>query len=58
MKTPHVTDFDLLVVGETYVEFRCRGDIAVAEGYNKDVGGADIAVAAAAARLGEAIEEP
>jgi len=49
-----VTDFDLLVIGEVYVEFRCKGDIAVADGYEKDIGGADVAVAATAARLGSA----
>lgn len=55
MRTPHVTDFDLLVVGELYVEFRCRGDIDVADGYSRDIGGSDVAVAAAAARLGSAV---
>ncbi|MBD3239468.1 MAG: hypothetical protein GF331_02710 [Chitinivibrionales bacterium] len=55
MRTPHVTDFDLLVVGETYVELRCRGDIAVADTYSKDIGGADIVTAATAARLGSSV---
>jgi len=55
MGIPHVTDFDLLVIGETYVEFRCRGDIAVADAYRKDVGGADVVVSATAARLGSAV---
>ncbi len=55
MKTPHVTDFDLLVVGETYLEFRCKGDVSVADSYERDIGGADLVVASTAARLGSSV---
>jgi 2-dehydro-3-deoxygluconokinase len=55
MKPRHIPDFDLLVVGETFVEFHCKGDIAVADSFDKDVGGTDITVAATAARLGSAV---
>jgi 2-dehydro-3-deoxygluconokinase len=52
MKPLRVPDFDLLVIGEVYVEFRCKGDIVVADSYHKDIGGADVLVGATAARLG------
>lgn len=55
MKPAHIRDHDLLVVGEIFIEFRCEGDIAVADAYTKDIGGADIVVAVAAARLGSGI---
>jgi 2-dehydro-3-deoxygluconokinase len=51
-KASHLRDYDLLVVGEAYVEMRCDGDIAITETYSKDIGGADVYVAASAARLG------
>jgi 2-dehydro-3-deoxygluconokinase len=51
----HMPDFDLLVVGETYVEFRCKGDPAAADSYERDVGGSDVVVAATAARLGSSV---
>lgn len=55
MRSTQLPDFDLLVIGETYLEMRCKGEIDVAESYEKSVGGADIAVAAAASRLGSAV---
>jgi len=55
MRRLHVPDFDLLVIGEIFVELRCKGDITVSEKFEKDIGGADIAVAAAAAKLGSAV---
>jgi 2-dehydro-3-deoxygluconokinase len=55
MKPAHIRDYDLLVVGECFVEFRCDGDISLAESYSKDIGGADLAVAVAAARLGSGV---
>jgi 2-dehydro-3-deoxygluconokinase len=55
MKPAHIRDYDLLVIGETFVEFRCDGDIAVAEAFTKDIGGADIVVAVTAARLGSGV---
>jgi 2-dehydro-3-deoxygluconokinase len=55
MKPVHIRDFDMLVVGEIFVEFRCEGDIAVSEAYAKDIGGADIVAAVTAARLGSGV---
>jgi 2-dehydro-3-deoxygluconokinase len=55
MKPAHIRDYDLLVVGECFVEFRCEGDILLSEGYLKDIGGADLAVAVTAARLGSGV---
>jgi 2-dehydro-3-deoxygluconokinase len=55
MKPAHIRDYDLLVVGESFVEFRCDGDIALAEGFAKDIGGADLVVAVTAARLGSGV---
>ncbi len=55
MKPAYVRDFDLLVIGETFVEMRCDGDIALADRYRKSIGGADIITAVAAARLGSAV---
>jgi len=52
VKASHLRDFDLLVIGEVYIEMRCDGDIAISNAYEKDIGGADVYVAAAAARLG------
>ncbi len=46
---------DLLVLGEILVEFRCDGDIAVSEKFKKDIGGADVYTAGAAARLGSGV---
>jgi 2-dehydro-3-deoxygluconokinase len=51
----HIRDYDLLVVGESFVEFRCDGDVAAADTYEKDIGGADLVVAVAAARLGSGV---
>jgi 2-dehydro-3-deoxygluconokinase len=55
MKPIHARDYDLLVIGECFVEFRCDGDICVCDTYEKDVGGADVVVAATAARLGSGV---
>jgi 2-dehydro-3-deoxygluconokinase len=55
MKPVAIRDFDLLVIGETFVEFRCEGDIALTDTFQKDIGGADVYVAAAAARLGSSV---
>lgn len=55
MKPIHIRDYDLLVIGECYVEFRCNGDVARCESYEKDIGGADIVTATSAARLGSGV---
>ena len=55
MKPVHIRDYDLLVIGECFVEFRCDGDICLSDTYQKDIGGTDILVAATAARLGSGV---
>ncbi len=55
MKPMQIRDYDLLVIGECYVEFRCEGDLCLCNSFEKDVGGADAVVAAAAARLGSGV---
>lgn len=55
MKPVHIRDYDLLVIGECYIEFRCDGDICLCNSYDKDIGGADIVTAATAARLGSGV---
>jgi 2-dehydro-3-deoxygluconokinase len=55
MKPMHVRDYDLLVIGESFVEFRCDGDVSLSDTYEKDIGGADIVVAATTARLGSGV---
>jgi 2-dehydro-3-deoxygluconokinase len=55
MKPYHIRDYDLLVVGECYVELSCDGDISLEASYRKDIGGADIVTAATAARLGSPV---
>jgi sugar/nucleoside kinase (ribokinase family) len=55
MKPGHLRDFDLLVIGEAYVEMRCEGDISISDSYEKDMGGSDVYVAASAARLGSCV---
>ena len=55
MKQLQVRDYDLLTIGECFVEMRCDGDISRSTGYDKDIGGADVVVAATAARLGSGI---
>ena len=55
MKPLQIRDYDVLVIGECYVEFRCEGDLCVCDSYEKDVGGADVVVAATAARLGSGV---
>jgi 2-dehydro-3-deoxygluconokinase len=55
MKPAPLRDYDLLVVGESFIEFRCEGDIALAESYSKDIGGADLVTAVTAAKLGSGV---
>jgi 2-dehydro-3-deoxygluconokinase len=55
MKPAYIRDFDLLVIGETFVEMRCEGDVAGSGSYEKAIGGADIVTAVTAARLGSAV---
>ncbi len=55
MNTSRLRDYDLLTIGEVFVEFECDGDIAVADHFHKGIGGADVYVAAAAARLGSTV---
>jgi 2-dehydro-3-deoxygluconokinase len=55
MSPYHIRDYDLLIIGELFVELSCEGDIAVSETYRKDIGGADVYVAATAARLGSGV---
>jgi 2-dehydro-3-deoxygluconokinase len=55
MKPAHIRDYDLLVVGESFVEFRSEADICNTDSYDKDIGGADLVVAVAAARLGSSV---
>ncbi|MDR0307522.1 MAG: PfkB family carbohydrate kinase [Chitinispirillales bacterium] len=49
-------DYDLLVIGECFVEFACENDVVKNNSFQKDIGGADIVVAAAAARLGSGVQ--
>lgn len=51
----HVRDYDLLVIGETFIEFQCDGDITISESFKKDIGGADTYVAVTAAKLGSGV---
>ncbi|NLP03414.1 MAG: sugar kinase [Fibrobacter sp.] len=55
MKPIHIRDYDLLVIGECYVEFRCDGDLSLCNTFDKDIGGADIVTAVTAARLGSGV---
>ena len=55
MKPAPVRNYDVLVIGECFVEFRSDSDICIANEYKKDIGGADILVAATAARLGSGV---
>lgn len=50
-----IRDYDILVIGECFVEFRCDGDVCRESSYEKDIGGADTVVAATAARLGSGV---
>jgi 2-dehydro-3-deoxygluconokinase len=52
MKSVYDREYDLLVIGETMMEFSCDGDILKSGSFGTDIGGADIIVAVAAARLG------
>ena len=56
MKPIHIRDYDLLVLGECFIEFRCEGDICLSDTYEKDIGGADVVVAATSARLGSGVQ--
>jgi len=55
MISVHNKEYDLLVVGETMVELTCESDVVSSGSFKKDVGGADVVVAAAAARLGSKV---
>jgi 2-dehydro-3-deoxygluconokinase len=55
MKPMQIRDYDILVIGECYIEFRCDSDISLCTTYEKDIGGADAVVAATAARLGSGV---
>lgn len=55
MKPVHIRDYDLLVIGECFVEFRAENDVSRNNSYEKDIGGADVTVAATAARLGSGV---
>jgi 2-dehydro-3-deoxygluconokinase len=55
MKPVHIRDYDLLAIGECFIEFRCDGDLCLCNTFEKDIGGADIFVAATAARLGSGV---
>jgi 2-dehydro-3-deoxygluconokinase len=55
LKPIHVRDYDLLVIGECFVEFRSDNDACRSTTFDKDIGGADITVAATAARLGSGV---
>ncbi len=55
MNSLPVCDYDILVIGECCVEFRCEGDICIADAYEKDIGGADVITAVSAARLGSCV---
>jgi 2-dehydro-3-deoxygluconokinase len=48
-------DYDVLAIGEVFLEFECDGDLAVADTFRKNIGGSDVYVAAAAARLGSTV---
>ncbi|MBN1981544.1 MAG: sugar kinase [Chitinivibrionales bacterium] len=50
-----VRDYDLVIIGEVYVEFLCDGDIALTDNFQKNIGGSDIYVAATAARQGSGV---
>lgn len=50
-----VRDYDILIIGESFIEFYCDGDIALSETFTKDIGGADIYVAVTAARQGSGV---
>jgi 2-dehydro-3-deoxygluconokinase len=56
MKPVHIRDYDLLVIGECFVEYHCEGEVALCTSYEKDIGGADIVVASTAARLGSGVQ--
>jgi len=55
MKPVYIRDYDLLVIGETFIEIGCDGDIALSKEYRKDIGGADIITGITAARLGSSV---
>lgn len=55
MASKQIRDYDLLVIGESFIEFQCDGDIALSDTYSKDIGGADIYVAVSAAKQGSGV---
>lgn len=48
-------DYDVLVLGETFIEFSCDEDIVRSDCYHKDIGGADVYTAVSAARQGASV---
>ena len=54
-KPVQIRDYDILLIGETFVEFRCAGDICASDSYQKNAGGADLYVGITAARLGSPV---
>jgi 2-dehydro-3-deoxygluconokinase len=56
MKSVHNKDYDLIVIGESMMEFSSDNDVMDSQSFHKDVGGADLVVAAAAARLGSKVQ--
>ncbi len=55
MVYPHIRDYDVIIIGESYIEFQCNGDIALSDTFKKDIGGSDIYVAISAAKQGSAV---
>ncbi len=51
----NIRDFDLIVLGEVLAEFTCENDITNSSTFRRDIGGSDLYVAAAAARLGSGV---
>lgn len=50
-----IRDYDVLVLGETFIELQSDGDIALTDTFKKDIGGADVYVAVTAAKLGSGV---
>jgi 2-dehydro-3-deoxygluconokinase len=56
MKPVYDKEYDLLVIGESMMELSCDGEVMKSDSFNKDIGGADLVVASAAARLGSKVQ--
>jgi 2-dehydro-3-deoxygluconokinase len=56
MISVHDKEFDLIVIGESMVELMCEGDVVNSGSFKMDIGGADLVVAATAARLGSRVQ--